>query len=137
MDQATLSISFPNEERSNAREQALQLRSYLLNREIVSEADVVKDRDDTADLGSIIQIVFAAPAIVAVATVFSQAVADWLRDRNDSEESEAGEETTEELTVEVKRVSAGQTDVVHASGSPSDVKDVLERFLTKSDPNDA
>ena len=132
MERVVLSVSFPSEDLLTARDHAIELTGYLLNGEVVANAEVVKDRNDTADLGSIVQIVLTAPLVTALATPLCAAIADWLRHRRggDNKPHDSPEPAPVGLTVAIRRTVDGREDSVAASGNPDDVKDVLERFLT-------
>jgi hypothetical protein len=112
---ASISVSFPDTETNEARRMALGLREHLLNESVVENAEIIKADDDTADLGAVLQIVMAAPMLVAAATEIAKGIADWIR----------GQVDRDRITIELERPG----DTLRASGSADEVQHVVEQWL--------
>lgn len=78
METVAVRVVFPEVDAATAHQLAQEVRSALLNARAVDAAEVVKMRDDTADLGTAVELLVGLPVLRKVADDVSSAIAHWL-----------------------------------------------------------
>jgi hypothetical protein len=116
----SLTITFPDESPVDARELAVELREHLLNNGVALEADLSKKSQDTADLGSILTIVLAAPALRDAVQRIADGIASWMKARA------ARREEKHQLTITVTLPDGTSTTV---AGDADEVRRLVEQSL--------
>jgi hypothetical protein len=86
MGTVAVRLVFPELDAATAHQLAQELRSALLNARAVDEAEVVKVRDDTADLGTAVELLVGLPVLRKVADDVSSALARWFDRRREQSE---------------------------------------------------
>ena len=112
---ASLTFRFPDAQSAEARRMAIGLREYLLNNGVIEDADIAKRDDDTADLGSLLEIVLAGPVLVTAANQIAKGIADWIRSRADRDH----------VTLEIER----DGEALRTTGRADEVQQVVAQWL--------